>query len=148
MNFDKAVTDRSHDFAIAIVIGFNEQDIVRCSIRHALSQGLHVFYIDDHSTDDTRQTIIDAFGNDERVGYTMLADKYRAAESGQTWDLRKQLRVKRDLAKSTFETYTWILHMDCDELYTCSWATTVAGGLHCVPESVGIVTCIVYDYFP
>ena len=148
MNFDKPISDKSHNFAVAILIGFNEQDIVRCTIRHALGQGLHVFYVDDHSTDATRETIVAAFGNDDRVGYTMLNDKYRAAESGQTWDLRKQLCVKRDLAKTTFETYDWILHMDCDELYTCSWAMTVAGGLHAVPPEIGVVTCIVYDYFP
>lgn len=136
-------------FVVAIVIGYNEEDIIVAAIDHALAQGMHVFYVDDHSVDATRNLVALHFSNNDKVGYTVLPDEFRAnKDSEQSWDLGKQLKFKEVLARSTFIDYEWIVHADCDEFYVCPWAKTVAEGLQNVPADCGIVNCTVRDHFP
>ena len=147
--FSKEIEDKSQTVAVAIFIGFNEQDVICSTIDYALSQGLHVYYLDDRSDDDTRMLVKARYANNRRVGYSIIEDKYRCKkENSGCWDLALQLSAKTDLARGKFRHYQWIVHADCDEFYSCPWATTVLGGLQTVPLQYGIVECLVLDYFP
>lgn len=135
--------------AVAILFGYNEQDIVVSTISNALKQGLHVFYVDDFSTDDTQILVEKFFGVNEKVGFCVMEPNYRANnESEKSWNLKKQLSFKTKLAQTAFAEYRWIVHMDCDEVFECPWAATVSDGLTLLDASVGKVNCIVHDYFP
>jgi len=149
--FDKELETASKKdcFAVAIIIGYNEEDIIVAAIAHALQQGLHVYYVDDQSTDATREMVQLHYKNNENVGYTILPDQFRANKnSDKSWDLGCQLQFKESLAREKFAHYQWIVHMDCDEFFVCPWADSVVEGLRAVPQHCGIVNCTVRDHFP
>lgn len=134
---------------IAILFGYNEEDIIISTILNALKQGLHVYYVDDNSTDNSRVLVQRFFEQTPEVGYRMMDSSYRANnDSHQSWHLKRQLQFKTYLAQTIFRQYKWLVHMDCDEVFQCPWAPTVAQGLRTLPDSVGKVNCDVYDYFP
>jgi len=134
---------------IAIIFGYNEQDVITSTVYNALSQGLHIYYVDDGSNDDTRLLIQRFFHDEPRVGYQMMDQSFRAAKTSEkSWSLKRQLEFKTKLARTTFKNYKWLLHMDCDEVFQCPWASTVAAGLECIPEDIGKIDCEVRDYFP
>ncbi len=146
--FSKQITAEP-GIVIAILFGYNEQDIITSTIFNALSQGLHVYYVDDDSTDDTRYLVNRFFHDEPRVGYQMMDDKFRATKtSDKSWNLKLQLEFKTKLARTIFLNYKWLLHMDCDEVFQCPWASSVAKGLESISESVGKINCEVRDYFP
>jgi glycosyltransferase involved in cell wall biosynthesis len=147
-NFEKQVCGNDRT-VIAIMCGYNEQDIVVSTINAALKQGMHVYYVDDNSTDDTRELVQRYYGKNDCVGYAMMDTSYREHnESDKSWNLKRQLEYKAKLARTQFRDYQWLLHMDCDEVYECKWAPTVAQGLLLVPPEVGKINCDVHDYFP
>ena len=134
---------------IAIMFGYNEQDIIISTVYNALAQGLHVYYVDDFSTDATKALIERFFHDEPRVGYQIMDENFRAAPTSEkSWNLKRQLQFKTKLARTTFLNYQWLLHMDCDEVFQCPWASSVAKGLETVPEEVGKINCEVRDYFP
>jgi len=149
VDFNQPIQCETPSIAIAIIMGYNEQDVVVATIESAKRQGMHVFYVDDHSTDSTRRLITKHYLGDETVGFAMLPQAYRAnSDSAGSWDLCKQLSYKTHLSRTVFQNYRWLLHMDCDEVYECRWADSVAQGLAEVPNEYGIVNCTVYDYYP
>ena len=147
-DFSKPIT-ADPGIIIAILFGYNEQDIINSTINNALSQGLHIYYVDDFSTDATKSLVLRFFHDEPRVGYQLMDEGFRAtATSEKSWNLKRQLQFKTKLARTIFVRYKWLLHMDCDEVFQCPWASSVAKGLESIPETVGKINCEVRDYFP
>lgn len=145
--FEKKITVKP-DVVIAIIFGYNEQDIIVSTIKNALAQDLHVYYVDDFSNDNTKYLVQKYFSDEPRVGYQMMEQEFRASNNQESWNLKKQLQFKRKLAQTIFKDYVWLLHMDCDEVFECPWASSVAEGLRKMPENIGKIDCQVRDYFP
>ena len=145
--FEKKITAKP-DVVIAIIFGYNEQDIIVSTINNALAQGLHVYYVDDFSNDSTKYLVNKYFSDEPRVGYQMMEQEFRDSNNDESWNLKQQLQFKKKLAQTIFSEYPWLLHMDCDEVFECPWASTVAQGLKQVPEFFGKIDCQVRDYFP
>lgn len=147
--FTKDISASSTD-VVAILFGYNEEDVVVSTILNALKQGLHVYYVDDNSIDASRALVKRFFEATPEVGYQMMDPSYRANDDSlhQSWHLKRQLQFKTHLAQTIFQKYKWVVHMDCDEVFECPWAPTVAQGLLLLPNSVGKVNCDVHDYFP
>jgi len=147
--FEKSIDAAAQKIAVAIVIGHNQQDIIVAMIDHALREGLHVYYVDNHSNDATRKIISDHFSSVGTVGYAMLPDTHRAKETSEDYSqLSAQMLYKQNLARTTLRDYQWVVHMDCNDFFVCPWAETVVEGLLAVSSDCGVVNCTVRDYYP
>lgn len=134
---------------VAILVGYNERDIIRSTIRNALNQGIDVYFADDSSTDGTLDLVAEHFTDNAGVGFGTLPTRYHDRScTDQPWDMNMLVKFKEDMAHTTLKRYQWIIHMDCDEVFTCPWAPTVREGLQQVPSQFGVINCTVHDYFP
>jgi glycosyltransferase involved in cell wall biosynthesis len=104
---------------IAIIAAFNEEDIISSVIQHLIDNGIDVYLIDNHSTDDTVQEASQWLGRGlvhiERFPQP-LSPGY---ESLGVFDWSGILRRKEELA--TELSADWLIHHDADEFRESPW---------------------------
>ena len=104
---------------IAIIAAFNEEDIISSVIRHLIDNGIDVYLIDNHSTDDTVEEASQWLGRGllhiERFPQP-LSPEY---ESLGLFDWSGILRRKEQL--TTELSADWLIHHDADEFRESPW---------------------------
>jgi glycosyl transferase family 2 len=104
------------DFRVlAIISAFNEGDIISRVLEHLVENGIDVYFIDNHSTDDTVEEAR------RWLGRGVLEIETFPAESSATagFDWGAILRRKEELAKEL--AYDWFIHHDADEIREPPW---------------------------
>jgi len=107
------------DFSVvAIIAAYNEADIIEHVVRDLIDQGIHVYLLDDGSTDQTVALVERHLGHGV-LGIERLADTANdAAPAGFEWErilLRKtQLAAELDAS--------WFIHHDADEFRESPWS--------------------------
>ncbi len=104
---------------IAIIAAFNEEDIISSVIRHLVDNGIDVYLIDNHSTDDTVEEASQWLGRGlvhiERFPEPLSP----GCESPGCFDWSGILRRKEELA--TELSADWLIHHDADEIRESPW---------------------------
>ena len=103
--------------AIAIIAAYNEADIISPVIGHLVENGVDVYLIDNHSTDDTVMEASRwlAKGLIEIEKFP----KVRPDEGNHLFDWTALLRRKEELAEEL--EADWFLHHDADEVREAPW---------------------------
>lgn len=105
---------------IAIISAFNEGDIIGSVIGHLIDNGIEVYLLDNHSTDDT----VDQASRWIERGLLNI-EKFPSCSSsqgestGRYFDWTAILRRKEELA--TELPATWFIHHDADEIRESPW---------------------------
>ena len=103
---------------VAIITAFNEADVIGPVVGDLIAQGLHVYFIDDGSTDGT-VACVEPF-----VGRGVLAiERLNESSGGEPpgpFDWERVLRRKEALAREL--DADWFLHHDADEFRESPWA--------------------------
>src|ERR1044071_6142278 len=102
---------------IAIISTFNEGDIISPVIAHLVENDVHVYLIDNHSTDDTLQQAARWLGKG-LVDIELFPEKGDCS-SGEKFDWSAILRRKEELA-TTLQA-DWFVHHDADEIRERPW---------------------------
>ena len=109
----------SSDFrVVAIVAGYNEADIIDHVVSGLINQGVHVYYLDDRSTDGTVE-IVSSYLGQGVLAIEHLPETSKEVQPGAfSWErilLRKaQLAVELDAH--------WLFHHDADEFRESPWS--------------------------
>jgi glycosyltransferase involved in cell wall biosynthesis len=100
---------------LAIIAAFNEEDVIGETIRHLTEQGVEVYLIDNHSTDETVQAAAELLGRG-LVGIESFP-RQRGAEETIDWGaiLRRKLEVAAE------QEADWYIHHDADEIRESPW---------------------------
>jgi hypothetical protein len=126
---------------VAIVAAHNEADIIESVVRDLIAQGIHVYYIDDDSTDGTREAV------EQYVGRGVIGvEQFDGAPGAFEWE--RLLRRKEELA-STLDA-DWFIHHDADEFRESPWPNVS------LSEAIGAVDrrgynaidFVRYDFWP
>ena len=106
------------DFSVvAIVAAYNEADIIEHVIRDLVDQGVHVYFLDDGSTDGTTAIVERSLGRGV-IGIERLAGTVGNGEqAGFDWE--RILLRKTQLA--TGLDADWFIHHDADEFRESPW---------------------------
>ena len=103
--------------SLALMCVFNEVDIIEPSIRALLDQGLDVFVIDDGSTDGT----LDRLEALARQTGRLFLDKHLPGTT-PFYNVDALFKRKLEIAnRALSEGYTWMMHVDADEVRTSPW---------------------------
>jgi Glycosyl transferase family 2 len=104
---------------IAMIAAFNEEDIISSVIRHLVDNGVDVYLIDNHSTDDTVKEASQWLGRGlvhiERFPQPLSS----GCDSPGSFDWSGILRRKEELA--TELSADWLIHHDADEIRESPW---------------------------
>lgn len=104
---------------VAIMNGYNEEDVIGSSILDLINQGVKVHYLDDGSTDGTMEKVMaltSRFGPDRlEVGMTA-----QSQIKPKTFALRALLKEKEELAWKRYQGW-WVMHVDADEYRRQPW---------------------------
>jgi hypothetical protein len=103
---------------LAIIAAFNEADIVGPVIAHLVAEGVSVYLIDHHSTDQTR-TIAETFLGRGLVGVETFPETATPGTPA-TFTWRALLERKQQLA--TELDADWFIHHDADEFRESPWS--------------------------
>src|SRR5580765_4919831 len=108
----------SSDFSVvAIIAAYNEADIIEHVVSDLIDQGIHVYFMDDGSTDRT-MAIVEQYLGRGVIGIEPRPDRGRnAAPPAFEWE--RILRRKTQLA--TELDATWFIHHDADEFRESPW---------------------------
>ena len=105
---------------IALVSAFNEGDVISRVIEHLVENGVDVYLLDNHSTDDTVMQASQWLGRGLLEIETFPgADNDRYSGAAERYDWTAILRRKEELAR-TLEA-DWFLHYDADEIRESPW---------------------------
>lgn len=109
----------SSDFSVvAIIAAYNEADIIEQVVRDLIGQGIHVYFLDDGSTDSTLAAVEPHLGRGV-LGIERLADTVKdAVRAGFDW--QRILFRKTQLAKEL--DANWFIHHDADEFRESPWS--------------------------
>lgn len=101
---------------IAIISAFNEGDIISFVIRHLVENGVDVYLLDNHSTDDTLEQAKPWLGRG-----LIEIEQFPAEGAGASakFDWTAILRRKEELA-ATLQA-DWFMHHDADEVRESPW---------------------------
>jgi hypothetical protein len=107
------------DFSVvAIVAAYNEADIIDRVVRDLIDQGIHVYFLDDGSTDRTVASVEPYLGRGV-LGIEHLARTVAdGTPAGFEWE--RILRRKEQLAAEL--DATWFIHHDADEFRESPWS--------------------------
>ncbi len=100
---------------VAIIAAHNEADVIEHVVRDLIEQGVSVYFIDDDSTDGTREIV------ERYVGRGVLAVERFDGEPG-VFELARILRRKVAICR-TLEA-DWIINHDADEFRESPWPDT------------------------
>jgi glycosyltransferase involved in cell wall biosynthesis len=104
------------DFRVlAIIAAYNEGDIISSVVEHLIENGVEVYLIDNHSTDDTVEQARRWLGRGVVEIETFPPD----ADDGSHFDWGAILRRKEELAKTLGAD--WFIHHDADEIREAPW---------------------------
>jgi hypothetical protein len=101
---------------VAIVAAYNEADIIEHVVTDLIHQGIHVYFLDDGSTDQTAAVI------ERYVGGGVLAIERLAAGKGDAshgFEWERILLRKAQLAREL--DADWFIHHDADEFRESPW---------------------------
>jgi hypothetical protein len=102
---------------VAIIAAFNEADIIEHVIRDLVSQGIGVYFMDDHSTDETL-AIAERWLGRGVVGIERLCETFKEdPPDGFAWE--RILLRKAQLAQEI--DANWFIHHDADEFRESPW---------------------------
>lgn len=101
---------------IAIIAAFNEGDIISPVIGHLAENGIDVYLIDNHSTDDTREQASQWLG---RGLLRIESFPPVCSESPGSFDWTSILHRKEELAGEL--PADWFIHNDADEIRESPW---------------------------
>jgi GT2 family glycosyltransferase len=106
----------SHSFRIiAVIAAFNEGDIISQVLAHLLDNGIDVYLIDNHSTDDTVQQAERWLGK----GLMNIELFPQSSEEAGKFEWAAILRRKEELARTL--QADWFIHHDADEFRESPW---------------------------
>jgi GT2 family glycosyltransferase/glycosyltransferase involved in cell wall biosynthesis len=100
---------------IALISSFNEEDIISPVIGHLVENGVEVYLIDDHSTDDTVQQASQWLGK----GLLDIESFSRSEATNGKFEWAAILRRKEELATTLHAN--WFIHHDADEIRESPW---------------------------
>lgn len=96
---------------LAIIHVYNEEDVIKRTIEYLLSQGIDVYIIDNHSTDNTSNVVKEIIKKyPKRVFY----EKYPVKLKSNYFEWSKQLQRTEYL--NNILDYNWFIHYDADEI--------------------------------
>src|SRR5262245_43822553 len=104
---------------IAIIAAFNEEDIISSVIRHLIDNGIDVYLIDNHSTDDTVEEASQWLGRGLLQIERFPPSLPSTCETPGPFDWSGILRRKEKLA--TELSADWLIHHDADEFRESPW---------------------------
>lgn len=109
----------SSDFSVvAIVAAYNEADVIEQVVADLIAQGIHVYFLDDGSTDGTVAAV------EPFVGRGVLAIERRAETVGNpapaSFEWERILLRKTELARTL--DADWFIHHDADEFRESPWS--------------------------
>ncbi len=110
----RVTTSTDYTQFVALIVTYNEGDIIRHSLRRLIDQGIGVYLIDNWSTDDTEEQIKPLLGRGI-IGY----EKFPPDGPSPYFSLVAQLERKEQLAQSL--SARWLIHMDVDEVRESPW---------------------------
>ncbi|MCM1989283.1 glycosyltransferase [Oceanirhabdus seepicola] len=100
---------------VAIIIAYNEEDILYHSIAKLKQNGIDVYLIDNWSTDSTFKIINKLFKEKKIIGF----ERFPKDESKEYYDLYKMMERKEILSKQI--KANWFIHHDVDEIREGPW---------------------------
>jgi hypothetical protein len=103
---------------VAIIAAYNEADIIEQIVNDLIRQGVHVYFLDDGSTDGTVEAVEPHVGHGV-LRIDRLADTDQpVGRDGFAWEriLRRKAQLAADLDAN------WIIHHDADEFRESPWA--------------------------
>jgi hypothetical protein len=104
---------------VAIISAFNEGDIIAAVIRHLVDNGIDVYLIDNHSTDDTVEQARQWLGRGLLEIETFPRDLPPGSELAGSFDWTGILHRKEQLAGEL--AADWFIHHDADEIRESPW---------------------------
>jgi glycosyltransferase involved in cell wall biosynthesis len=104
---------------VAIISAFNEGDIIAAVIRHLVDNGLDVYLIDNHSTDDTVEQARQWLGRGLLEIEMFPRDLPPGSELTGSFDWTGILHRKEQLAGEL--SADWFIHHDADEIRESPW---------------------------
>jgi hypothetical protein len=109
----------SPDFSIvAIVAAYNEADIIEHVVRDLIEQGIHVYFLDDGSTDGT-VAVVERYLGRGVLGVERLAG---TVESGVPAGFEWERILLRKTQLATELDANWFIHHDADEFRESPWS--------------------------
>lgn len=113
---------------VAIMPVYNEEDIVQSTIQHLVANGIHIYLLDNWSTDDTVALAAETAGS-HLVGH----ERFPRDAASDTFDLSLLLeRVERIAEELDAD---WLVLNDADEIRSSPWSkTTLRDALYHVHE--------------
>jgi hypothetical protein len=106
---------------LAVMAGFNEEDILASSITDLIEQGVDVHYVDNWSTDRTFQLIQQL---QDRYPGRIEYEKWPAVKTSDTFDLGNLLQHTSEVSRQS--PCDWAIHLDADELRESPWGHAVS----------------------
>src|SRR5260221_2128211 len=102
---------------VAIVAAYNEADIIEQVVGDLIAQGVHVYLVDDGSTDGTAEAVERFTGR----GVLRIERLARGATGGSRdpFDWERILVRKTDIAREL--DADWFIHHDADEVRERPW---------------------------
>src|SRR5262244_3696696 len=104
---------------VAVISAFNEEDIISAVIGHLVENGIDVYLIDNHSTDDTTKEASQWLGRGLLQIERFHPSLPSRCETPGPFDWSGILRRKEKLA--TELSADWLIHHDADEFRESPW---------------------------
>src|SRR5215475_9853081 len=104
---------------VAVISAFNEEDIISAVIGHLVENGIDVYLIDNHSTDDTTKEASQWLGRGLLQIERFPPSLPSRCETPGPFDWSGILRRKEKLA--TELSADWLIHHDADEFRESPW---------------------------
>src|SRR5215510_3196829 len=116
---------------VAVISAFNEEDIISAVIGHLVENGIDVYLIDNHSTDDTVKEASQWLGRGLLQIERFPPSFPSTYETPAPFDWSGILRRKEELA--TELSADWLIHHDADEIRESPWpGVTLKEAIHWV----------------
>ena len=127
---------------VAIIAAHNEQDIIGQVVTDLIDQGVHIYFLDDWSTDETVSIV------ERHVGRGVLAIERLGASPSREFNWQKILQRKEALAVEL--DADWFIHHDADEFRESPWAgLSLAHAIEKVDRSgYNAIGFALFDFWP
>jgi hypothetical protein len=110
---------------VAIIAAYNEGDIISATIEHLVENGVHIYLIDNASTDDTADQARRWLGRGVLDIESFPAAPGSRSEGRDLFDWTAILRRKEALARDL--EADWFIHHDADEFRESPWPGMTLG---------------------
>jgi hypothetical protein len=106
---------------VAIIAAYNEADIIDHVVRDLIDQGIHVYFLDDGSTDRTVAAVERYLGRGV-LAIERLVDTVKDAAPAGPRDFDWQRILLRKTQLATELDASWFIHHDADEFRESPWS--------------------------